>query len=220
MGRPHKFLMTLARAVEALGLRVRTFDFGILVVPQDTDFGSWTPVGAALLLRIPGGDGKSAELDMRCGVYIPPLEQIIQASDVVWPTTWGSPPMTDFVVERLSVVSHSSLGVAPPGDAAGAIELAAAVAAMVEGAQTRATFQDARDYFATAIHDDWKRFIGLGFAYVLMRHVLFCTRHGLDMAPRDQLMKLIAAAGCEEERRFRAFIDWWDRSPEVRRLAE
>jgi hypothetical protein len=210
MASGNKFLNRMARTAEARGLRLLPFSFGALAIPDDTALDSWTPVGAALVSMVPAGDGKPASLDLQGGLYIPPLERIIHAHDVFWPTTWGASPVDDFSVERLSLVMERSPARLPPQNEAETEELTNALVATVNRQQTNATSDRVGVYFASAVREDWRRFIGLGFQYVLIRHFVFSWRHQFAMPARDELLQLIEPAGRESTEYVRSFLNWWE----------
>lgn len=217
MASRNKVLDRLARAAESRGLRVLHFSFGALAIPTDTVLDSWTPVGAALVTLVPAGDGKRASLDMQGGFYIPPLERIIQAHDVFWPTTCGVSPTDDFSVERLSLVVERSSARRPPQNEAETEELANAVFETVNRQQTNATFDRVKDCLASAVHEDWRRFIGLGFQYVLIRHFVFSWRHQLVTPSHDQLLRWIEPAGRVSTQYVSSFLNWWENTAADRR---
>jgi len=203
-------LNRFARAAESRGLKVLHFSFGVLAIPTDTILDSWTPVGAALVSLFPAGDGKRASLEVQGGLYIPPLERIIQAHDVFWPTTWGVSPKDDFFVERLSLVVERSPARRPPQNEAETEELANAVLETVNRQQTNATFDRVKDYFASAIHEDRRQFIGLGFRYVLIRHFVFSWRHQFVTPSPDELLRWIEPADRGSTLYVSSFLNWWE----------
>ncbi len=200
----------LVRATELHGLRVLHFSFGALAIPNGTPSDSWTPVGAALVGLVPAGDGKPASLDVQGGFYIPSLERTIQAHDVFWPTTWGASPADDFSIGRLSVVLERSTDRRPPQNDAEAEELANEIFEMVNRQQKNATSDRVENFFASAVHEDWRQFIGLGFQYVLIRHFVLSWRHQLKTLSRDDLLQLIEPAGRESTQYLKSFLNWWD----------
>lgn len=210
MASRNKVLDRLSHATESRGLKVLPFSFGALAIPNDTALDSWTPVGAARVGLVPAGDGKPASLDVQGGFYIPPLEKIIQAHDVVWPTTWGASPAQDWSVERLSVVVEQAPSRRPPQNEAETEELANAIFETVNRHQANATSERAEECLASAVRKDWRQFIGLGFQYVLIRHFVFCWRHKLAMPSRDELLQLIEPAGLESTQYLRSFLNSWE----------
>jgi hypothetical protein len=217
MASRNKALDRLARAAESRGLRLLPFSFGALAIPDDTALDSWTPVGAALVSIVPAGDGKPASLEVQGGLYIPPLERIIRAHDVFWPTTWGASPMDDFSVERLSLVVERSPARLPPQNEAETEELTNAVVETVNRQQANATFDRVKDNLASAVHEDWRRFIGLGFQYVLIRHFVFSWRHQFVTPSQDELLRLIEPAGRVSTQYVSSFLNWWENTAADRR---